>query len=201
MQSTQSDQALTSADPKRVLSHYDPGNLPQSLIDALVSLTELPYIKSFSLPFTDAKLWAKLVQAQVGKAKLNETLPSLAMPLIGTGRPIVGFRDFSHRGDKLLGGEIMLMDANECLEPADVYVSGDGLGLDLEKVATAKNLSHAVFYYDPWYKQRYNFCKVFLTRQLGAGEINGTTVEIIGDWAIYKALDPNYIDDLKLKIR
>lgn len=170
--------------------------LPDGLIQRLVALAEQDSIRSFSLPFHDVELWKGLLAAQVKRSQVLGVPPVQAMPLIATGGPIPGLRDYEFRGDLDMGGEIYL-PKGDSTEPADVFAYPGAHGIDAEHAGKSTNLSEAVFH--PYYRERSNFCKCFVSCETETGEISGSRRTVIEGWSLYEAIDPNYIDALRIR--
>lgn len=172
-------------------------DIPDDLVTALLRLASLDHVYSFSLPFRDHTLWKGLLAAQVERAKSVNRRPILAMTLVATGGPVPGVKHGACRLDVEFGCELHV-SANDDLHAADVFAYEDGSGLDPDHAKLADNLSHAVF--ANWYRERSNFCKHFLTRDKNCGEIKGATRREIGDWVLYSAVNPYYLDDLRVPL-
>lgn len=178
---------------KRVDDHLGIRDVPDELVAALLRLASLDHVYSFSLPFLDHTLWKGLLEAQVKRARSVNLRPVLAMTLIATAGQVPGVKYGDCRLDVELGGELHV-STNDDLHAADVFAYEDGSGLDPDHAKLADNLSHAVF--ANWYRERSNFCKHFLTRDKNCGEIKCATRREIGDWVLYSADNPHYLDDL-----
>ena len=171
-------------------------DLPDDLVTAILRLADLEHVYSFSLPFRDFSLWKGLVAAQVKRSSVIGRKPYQAMTLIATAGSIPGFHEGTDHADKNPGSGIFVF-SGDTLQPGDVFAYEDGYGLDRDHTQSADNLSHAVFV--RWYRERNNFCKHFITLHKDCGAIIGTTREEIGDWVLYSAIDPNYLDALRIR--
>lgn len=168
--------------------------LPTALIDTIIELAGSSHVRSVSLPFKDLRLWTELMAIQVRRAAAAGVSPVMAMPLIASRGPVPGVHEADGKMCVGLAGYVLCI-SDDSIEPADLYARSNGAGVLPELAAVGENLSQAVF--DPWYRQRSSYCKYFIAPYQEAPPVKGTVTRHFGEWVLYSALDPGYVEKLR----